>query len=177
MRVISGKYRGKKLNTLDSIETRPTTDRVKENVFNLLPHQFSQNTKVLDLFSGSGAIAIEFASRGAKNIYINEVNKSALDVIKSNIKNIDANFKLFNEDAFAVSKLLNINFDYIYIDGPYNKYDIISLLNNIKTCITSETIIIIETDKNYKNSFDNFEILKEKKYGQTKIWIIRREHE
>lgn len=177
MRVISGKYRGKKLNTIDSEFTRPTTDRVKENVFNLLPHQFNEEVKVLDIFSGSGAIAIEFASRGAKKIWINELSQPAISVINKNISEIDSDFVVTNFNAFEYSKNIKETFDYIYIDGPYDKYDINNLILSLSDNITSQSILIIETKETYKNKFNKFEILKEKKYGKTKIWILRRNNE
>lgn len=173
MRVISGKYRGKKLATLDSIGTRPTTDRVKENVFNLLPHIFNENCVVCDLFGGSGQVGIEFASRGAKEVYINELNEEAIKIIKSNISGVDADFKISNYDAFKFSQHIKVKFDFIYIDGPYDKYDISELLGTLKVNLKSSSIIIIETNHEYNNEFLGFEILKNKKYGKTRIWFLK----
>lgn len=176
MRVISGKYRGKKLLTIDDEKTRPTTDRVKENVFNLLPHQFISETKVCDVFGGSGQVGIEFASRGANFITINELNSLALDVIKKNIKNIEASFDLYNQDAFDLCKHTNTIFDYVYVDGPYNKYDINKLLKSFENNVHENSIFIIETSHEYCEDFDGYEILKNKKYGKSRIWIIKREY-
>lgn len=174
MRIIGGKYRGKKLLDVEEISTRPTTDRVKENVFNLIPHQFTEQTTVLDIFGGSGQVGIEFASRGAKHIYINELNKNALSIIKQNIKNIDAHFYLTNLDAYNFCNTCNVIFDYIYIDGPYDAYNINELLVSLNSNTNEQTIIIVETNAKYNKEFRNFEILREKKYGNTKIWIIKR---
>lgn len=169
MRVISGTYRGKKLKTIDDINTRPTTDRVKENVFNLIPHFFTPNTKVLDIFGGSGQVGIEFASRGCKEVVINELNPQAINVIKENIKNIACNFKITNYDAFLLPNFINTVFDYIYIDGPYDKYDCNLLLEKLQHNITKQTIIIVETNNLYHKKFVNFDVIVAKKYGQTKI--------
>ena len=77
MRVISGTARGTKLNSIESLSTRPTLDRVKESVFNIIQNQI-QDSIILDLFSGSGAIAIEFLSRGAEKAYLCEHNSNAV---------------------------------------------------------------------------------------------------
>lgn len=175
MRVISGTYRGKKLQTLDDIKTRPTTNRVKENVFNLLDHMFNCDVKVLDLFGGSGQIGIEFASRGAKKIYINEQNKHALNIIKKNIKNVDANFKLFEMDAFDFVHSCDVIFDYIYIDGPYDAYNLDLLLLKLNKNTNFNSKIVIESSLNLKSDFKGYDVIKEKKYGSTKIWILVKE--
>lgn len=174
MRIIGGKYRGKKLLDVEDDATRPTTDRVKENVFNLISHSFDAQTKVLDIFGGSGQVGIEFASRGCQHVYINELNKNVFNIIKQNIKNIEANFHLFNENAFNFNLKCNEVFDYIYIDGPYDAYDINQLLTTLKNNINNKTIIIVETNSKYNEEFVDFEVLREKKYGNTKIWIIKR---
>ena len=85
MRIISGTARGTKLYTLDSLETRPTLDRVKESIFNII-NQDIQNTVFLDLFSGSGAIGLEAVSRGAKKAILCDNSKSAVDIINKNIE-------------------------------------------------------------------------------------------
>ena len=85
MRVISGSARGTILHSIDKISTRPTLDRVKESLFNIIQNSIEDAT-VLDLFSGSGAIAIEFLSRGAKNAYICEKSKDAVQMIYKNLE-------------------------------------------------------------------------------------------
>ena len=85
MRIISGKARGTKLYTLNGIETRPTLDRVKESIFNIIQNEID-GAKVLDLFAGSGAIGLEFLSRGAKEAVLCDKSKEAIEVIRKNIK-------------------------------------------------------------------------------------------
>ena len=84
MRVISGIARGTKLNSIESLSTRPTLDRVKESLFNILQNKI-EDTIILDLFSGSGAIAIEFLSRGARQAYLCENNYVATKMIYANL--------------------------------------------------------------------------------------------
>ena len=81
MRVISGTARGTKLDTIDSLKTRPTLDRVKESLFNILQKDIDETTTVLDLFAGSGSIGIEFISRGCKKAYLCDKEKFTKDKI------------------------------------------------------------------------------------------------
>ena len=85
MRIISGKARGTKLETLPGENTRPTLDRVKESLFNIIQNRIF-DSNVLDLFSGSGALALESLSRGAKRAYLCDCSRDAINVIKQNVK-------------------------------------------------------------------------------------------
>ena len=84
MRIISGKYRGKKLISPKNDDIRPTTDKAKESLFNII-QSYIYDSKFLDLFSGSGAISLEAFSRGASDVTLVEKNKSSIDIIKSKI--------------------------------------------------------------------------------------------
>ena len=99
MRIISGTARGTKLFTLEGEHTRPTLDRVKEAFFNIIQNEI-EDSVVLDLFSGSGAIGLEFASRGAKKVYLNDNSKEAFDIIKQNINktHLSTKVELYNMD-------------------------------------------------------------------------------
>ena len=117
MRIISGKYRGRTLKSLQGETTRPTTDRVKESLFDII--QFCvKDSVVLDLFAGSGALGIECLSRGAKRAVFCDVDKGAVEIVKQNLKNIDGNYKIFNCDFTRVLKAGD-KYDIIFIDAPY----------------------------------------------------------
>ena len=92
MRVISGTARGTKLNSIESLSTRPTLDRVKESVFNIIQNKI-QDSIILDLFSGSGAIAIEFLSRGAEKAYLYEKNPTEVKMIYNNLEKTKMKYK------------------------------------------------------------------------------------
>ena len=152
MRVISGKARGTKLNSIEDISTRPTLDRVKESLFNIIQNKIPEST-VLDLFAGSGSIGIECISRGANNVYFCEKSHIASKMIYQNLEKT----KFLNEaeviekDYKIALKMLSekgISFDIIYIDPPYMKdiavYSVEQILS--LNLLKEDGIIIIETD-------------------------------
>ena len=151
MRVIAGKARRLPLKTIEGMETRPTTDRIKETLFNMLQEDIS-GSFVLDLFSGSGGIGIEALSRGAKVAYFVENNKKAAACIRDNLK-----FTKLEKDAIvmecdfltALSRLegKDVAFDLIFLDPPYGKgYEkqVLQYLSQSKLA-KEETLIVIET--------------------------------
>ena len=122
MRIISGTARGTKLYTLEGQTTRPTLDRVKESLFNIIQNKI-QNSIFLDLFSGSGAIGLEAASRGAKKTILCDKSKEAITVIKKNIEktHLSKKVELYNLDYELLLKTkIKEKIDIIYIDPPYD---------------------------------------------------------
>lgn len=125
MRVISGTSRGTKLKSLDGLSTRPTLDRVKEAIFNIISNNV-KNAVVLDLFSGSGALSIESLSRGAKLSVLCDNNVSAINIIKENLKKTRfENSSIVNNCDYTIClkdlKSKNYLFDIIFLDPPYSK--------------------------------------------------------
>ncbi len=184
MRVISGSARGKKLNSLDGLTTRPTLDRVKEALFNIL--QFSlKDKKILDLFSGSGALAVEALSRGAKKAVLSDNSIKAIQVINKNLqetKLIDK-AEVINKDYILTLEQLkkeNRKFDIIFLDPPYKSdYAIKSIEYILKyNLLEKDGIIILETDD--KNKVDeikenkSLEVYDIRKYGIVLIIFIRK---
>ena len=176
MRIISGNYRGKKLQSIEGLSTRPTTDRVKESLFNLI--QFDVvGSKVLDLFSGSGSLGIECVSRGAKAIDFNDINRDCITVIKKNLEGMKGQYNVYDIDYLSLLGVKkNEKYDLIFVDAPY-KMDIASELLTHFVELESLVIggkVIFETDKQIEIHNDNFEIIKTKKYGITFITIMER---
>ncbi len=172
MRVISGKARGLKLNTIEGDSTRPTKDMVKEALFSML-NDYIMDSIVLDLFSGSGAIGIEALSRGAKKAYLVDYNKECIKVINENIskaKFVDDTVIINKDYLDALDDLENVLFDIIYIDPPYNKGLGIKAINKISSCglLNKNGILIFETDENENapDFIDKLEKYKIKKYGR-----------
>ncbi len=150
MRIIAGTARSMPLKTIPGQDTRPTTDRIKETLFNMIQMEVP-GCVFLDLFSGSGGIALEAVSRGAKKAVLVENSRKAAACIQDNI-----NFTKFNSfcdlkvmDALSALRTLERRyvFDIIYMDPPYQKGLELEALEYLKTSslITEDTLIIIET--------------------------------
>lgn len=181
MRIISGKARGTKLYTLDGTATRPTLDRVKESLFNIIQNDIEDST-VLDLFSGSGAIGLEFLSRGAKRAVLCDNSKDAIKIIKQNVQktHFEEIVEIYNmEFTKLVERLQNQKFDIIYIDPPYaTDFIKISLEKIIEYKLVNEnTKIIVETDDETRilNQIEKMdvEITDKRKYGRATIIFLK----
>ena len=181
MRIISGKARGTKLYTLDGTATRPTLDRVKESLFNIIQNDIEDST-VLDLFSGSGTIGLEFLSRGAKRAVLCDSSKDAIKIIKQNVQktHFEEKVEVYNmEFTKLVERLQNQKFDIIYIDPPYaTDFIKISLEKIIEYELVNEnTKIIVETDDETRilNQIEKMdvEITDKRKYGRATIIFLK----
>ena len=184
MRVISGTARGKKLHSLEGLETRPTLDRVKEAVFNII--QFNlKNAIILDLFSGSGALAIEALSRGAEEAILCDKSKNAIQIINTNLQETKLKDKaiVINSDYLeALNKLNNENrkFDIIFIDPPYKSSFALNSIDKIfeYNLLKDDGFIIVETDDKNKieemKKLEYIEVYDERKYGIVLIIFIRK---
>ena len=118
MRVVAGRYRGKKLLSPADDSVRPTTDRIKETVFNILQWEV-EGARVLDLFAGSGALGIECLSRGAEEVVFVDKSPSSIVLIKENLKGIQGNFRVVTADFAGVLRSGESKFDIVFIDPPY----------------------------------------------------------
>ena len=179
MRVISGFLKGKKLKTLDSYAVRPTTDKVKESLFNII--QFEIYDKVfLDLFSGSGQVGIEALSRGAKKAFFVDKSHNSLRVIKYNLKNTDLlkSATVINSDSINFLNKTNDKFDIAFLDPPYKTGALQKALNCIFKVMNEDGIIVCENPINEplpEILIGSFYIKKIYKYGKIKITIYRKD--
>jgi len=176
MRIVAGKYRGKKLKDFELESTKPTLDKVKESIFNLI--QFDVvGAVVLDLFSGTGALGVEAISRGASTVHMVEKNLQAVKIVKENLNGIEGDFKVYCKDYLDFLNSINIKFDIVLLDPPYNTdYGInaIKVLTE-KNLLNDNAIIIFETAENKEIDFANlpFEI-KKKKYGKVSVYKLEK---
>lgn len=177
MRVVSGKYRGKKLKEFDLTSTKPTLDKVKEAMFDMI--QFDVvDAVVLDLFSGTGALGIEAISRGAKRTYLVDNNIQAIKIIKENLKGVEGDVCVCNQNALDFLKSTKEKFDIVLLDPPY-KTDLglkaIELLIN-ENKLNNNAIILFETsdDLNFNLEFENFKTTR-KKYGTVAVYKMVKE--
>ncbi len=118
MRVIAGKYRGKRLVAPSGDNVRPTTDRIKETVFNILQFKIA-DAKCLDLFAGTGALGIECLSRGAKEVIFSDKSPESVAVIKENLVGVDGDYRVITADFLGVLRNLDHKIDIAFIDPPY----------------------------------------------------------
>ena len=182
MRVISGTARGTKLNSIDELSTRPTLDRVKESLFNIIKDKIEDST-VLDLFAGSGAIGIEFLSRGCKKAYLCDKSNKAINMINQNLEKtrLKQNAIVLSMDYVKCLQELasrNVTFDIIYIDPPY-KEDIavnsVEMILSLKL-LKDEGIIIVETDEKEREINNlkklDIEIYDCRKYGRANLIFL-----
>jgi len=179
MRIISGKARGTKLYTLEGETTRPTLDRVKESLFNIIQEKIV-GSSFLDVFSGSGAIGLEAASRGAKEVILCEKDKNAIKVIKKNIEKTHLEVTLYETSFENMLEKINEQFDIIYIDPPYKTnlvYETVNKLINLDL-LKTDSLIIVETDKEerveqaLKNL--NVNIVNKRKYGRVHLIFLNK---
>lgn len=181
MRVIAGKARRMQLKTIEGLETRPTTDRIKETLFNMLSNALS-DCNFLDLFSGSGGIGIEALSRGARSAIFVENNKSAAECIKLNLLNtkLSDEAQLVQMEVMQALTALEMQgkvFDVIFMDPPYNKLLEKQVLLYLATSnlVAYDTIIVVEAS--LETSFDyleetNLKIYRQKEYKTNKHVFI-----
>lgn len=120
MRIISGKYKGKRLRAPKNLPVRPTTDMAKEALFNILQNQYElEDISVLDLFSGTGNISFEFASRGTAQIVSVDKDYRCVKFIASVSKELGLNIRTFKDDAFKFLERTSLKFDLVFADPPY----------------------------------------------------------
>ncbi len=184
MRVIAGTARSLPLKTPKGMDTRPTTDRIKETLFNIL-QPYIADCVFIDLFAGSGGIGIEAISRGARKCYFVEQDREAAECIQDNLKftKFTESSVLFKQDVLnALYHIFEKEADVIFMDPPYGKeYEkkVLDVLKDVKY-VTDNTIIIIEADLQTEFSYVEemgFEIFKQKKYKTNQHVFVRRKSE
>lgn len=181
MRVISGIYKYKALFSPQDNNVRPTTDRIKETLFNILSaRDKTGQVFVLDLFSGSGALGIESLSRGAQKVVFIDKSKDSFVLTKKNLVHVGADpnfYEVYNVDyEFGLKKLKNKHFDLIFVDPPYNlriENKILDLILRYDV-LSDDGLVVIEHD--VKNEFKhNGFIIETRKCGNTALSFLEKE--
>lgn len=180
IRVSGGIYGKMKLISPDTKNSRPTDSKVKEAVLNML-YPLNQESRILDLFSCTGQIGIEFLSMGSKEVVFNEINRRNYSNLLSNLEKIKAkSYATYNNDFRKTLKILNNNkmkFDYIYLDPPYNTdYVFLSLKLIVKYALLNyKGKIITEMDRNidFSKDISELSLIKSKTYGRKIIKIYQ----
>jgi len=182
MRVISGKYKGRKLFSPNGDRVRPTTDRIKESIFNILTSKgVLEDAFCLDLFCGTGSLGIEALSRGAKKTVFVDIDLESLELAKKNLLHIKADkdeYETYHADyKLAIKKLEGKQFDVIFLDPPYAKNDYVACVDLIleSNILTKDGVIAFEhSDKiclqNYIDSF----IIDARNMGKSTVSFLTR---
>ena len=177
MRVITGTARGRKLKTPENYDIRPTTDNVKESVFNIIQFDI-EGRKVLDLFAGTGQLGIECLSRGAESAVFVDKDRAAIQIVKENLKLCGLKGTVVQEDALSFLRHCG-RFDIIFVDPPYDSNLYESVLETVKLVdILSEGGIILceaRRDRALPEMTSPYRKRKEYVYGKVKLCLYTKE--
>jgi len=177
MRIIAGRAGGLKMKSLKGRDVRPTLDRVKESMFNIIAF-YLPGTEVLDLFAGFGSLGIEALSRGANRADFVEINKSHLKIIEDNLKKakLYKQSELYQQDVYLYLKTCSQKYDLIFMDPPYEKEMTAKAVELIveHDLLKKEGLIISEKSASEKAAeFDGLSIIKNKRYGNSLLTIYK----
>lgn len=181
MRIIAGTARGTVIDAPQGKDTRPTLDRVRENVFNILQQQV-RGAQVLDLFSGSGAMAFEAVSRGAAAAVLVDVDRKAHQVEEANCRKLrmtDRCRLLLMDWQTAVSQLTRAGerFSLVFLDPPYAMHDLCGVMNALRPLLTDDAILLVEHEaKTFPSTPDGFDLYDSRKYGIASVSFFRLMH-
>jgi 16S rRNA (guanine966-N2)-methyltransferase len=180
LRIIAGTNKGRSLSTARGRIVRPTTDKVREALFNILAQRPS-GAKVLDLFSGTGALGLEALSRGARSVVFIEHHKKALEVLRKNIVhcNRQADTRIVAMDvlkALNALKAFPMEFDLVFMDPPYNSNMVRPTLNTLikNRVLAAEALIVVEHTREEAAQVDGrgFHIVDQRRYGRTQLSFL-----
>lgn len=167
MRIIGGKYRGKVLAAFKGRDIRPTADRVKESLFNILAPEIS-GANVLDLFCGSGSVGLEAISRGADYVVFNDISKESLAVLRKNCAALKVEPRICNSDYKDLLSALDVTFDVIFIDPPYKSGFGKDALERIarRNLLNTGGVAVFESDRPFEGEVGLVKY-DERRYGAT----------
>ncbi|MBX9621267.1 MAG: 16S rRNA (guanine(966)-N(2))-methyltransferase RsmD [Alphaproteobacteria bacterium] len=183
MRIVGGRFRGKKLAAPIHQGTRPTSDRARETLFNILLHnphlgpQVFLGKRVLDVFAGTGALGLEALSRGAETVSFIEKDPAALKILRENLKAFDLPaLQIFEEDATHLSRSFMVPFDLIFFDPPYHQNLLLPSLENLyhKGWLGEGAIVVMEVAKDENIIIPSFlTLVLERTSGAAKLLFFR----
>ena len=177
MRIVGGKYRGKNLISPIDENTRPTMDKTRESIFNIIGTKII-DSKCLDLFAGSGALGLEALSRGASVVHFNDIHSNAIKVIKENVtslKGLESEYVISSSNYIDYLKVCNTVYDVVFLDPPYALKVIEEIMNYMldNKLVNDSSVFVVETLK--EDSFvinHEFSKVKEYVYGKTKVTVF-----
>ena len=180
MRINAGKWKGRVIYSVEGNATRPTPDMVKQALFNIIRDRV-EGADFCDLFAGTGNVAFEALSRGAKSAVLVENSRDAINVINKNIEKLgcDDCAAVMSKDVFIALKLMNPEmFDVIFFDPPYNQNIEKSVLQSIyeNKLLKNNGIVVVQYDAKHSGCIqipEEFEITDERRYGRSAIIFLR----
>lgn len=176
MRVITGTARGRRLETLEGEDVRPTTDRVKEAVFSIIQFE-TEGRRFLDLFAGSGQMGIEALSRGAKSAVFVDSAKKSVETVRRNLKatGLEQNAKVLQMDYQTFLAANAERFDIAFLDPPYRTGALQNALARVTECMNDTGVILAENplDEEILPEYANFVLDRQYRYGKIKISTFR----
>jgi len=174
IRIIAGKWRGRKLDVIDSPGLRPTPDRVRETLFNWLQHEIL-GARCLDLFAGSGALAFEALSRGAKEVVMVESNPKTIETLRQHVETLGSeDHVICLADALSWLRQATIGFDIIFLDPPFGQGHIEACCDVIReqALLNSNGLVYIESEKGLPLPA-GWEFKKQMKAGNVQSGLIK----
>lgn len=182
MRIIAGDAKGRKIEAPSGLQTRPTLDRVRENMFNMLQGSISGG-KVLDLFAGSGALSLEAISRGAASAVMVDHDRRAIDIQRKNIETLSYTDRILQhhcdwEKAIEQLKNEDKKFDLVFLDPPYSFRATEKVFMALKPLLEQEAIVVLEHSSKDRISIPaGYSIFKERSWGYCAVSMYRAEQE
>lgn len=176
MRVITGSARGRKLITLEGMDVRPTTDKVKEAIFSIVQFDI-EGSEVLDLFSGSGQLGIEALSRGAKRCTFVDSAQRSVKITAENVKatGFEQQASILNTDSLGYLKTCRLTFDLAFLDPPYGKGTLDEVLPLLEKHMSDRGIVVCEHEKGLvlPEEYGRLKKSKTYKYGKIEVTVFR----
>ena len=176
MRIVAGKYRGRTLLEFSGNDIRPTADRVRESLFNIIQNK-TAGSVFLDLYSGTGAMGIEALSRYAKSVVFNDLSKNSLALLRKNLEKIkiDDEFEVSNQDAVRFLNTTQKKFDIIFIDPPYKSDKKRDSLSHCAPVLNDDGIVIFEDENEWQGEIEGLMVYDKRKYGRVHLTFFKKE--
>ena len=181
MRIISGQFKGRTIVAPKTNNTRPTSDRARESLFNILTHAawapHFEGARVLDLFAGSGGLGLEAMSRGAEYCLFVETAHAARGAIRDNIETLGlyGATKIHRRSAIDLGALVGLEpFDLIFMDPPYHKGLVEPCLRSLVDggWLADDALIVVETAADEQPDFEGWQLHADRKIGAAKVWFV-----
>jgi 16S rRNA (guanine(966)-N(2))-methyltransferase RsmD len=179
MRIVGGKYRSRVLAEFQGEDVRPTSDRAKEALFNILSLKIPLS-RVLDLFSGSGALGIECLSRGASSVTFNDKRAESVKLLKTNLQKLGVEsdcVQIYSHDYLVCLAQLKGAFDLILLDPPYKEeFGVLAMQEIVRrNLLAKDGVVVYERDRKFEGKIDGLTLYDERKYGRTYFAFFKKE--